>query len=172
MLLGVVAAVLLGVGLGALLMRWVGRREAPEPMAARRLTSVAPEVRAAPLHTRGNRPVDEVTRAEITRLLQGGRKMEAIRLLHASTDMSLLQAKARVEEWSEAIARRLIKQAYEDASDLDHAEVDEVLAEDLREILQYRGGRWRALRLLRRRTTMRLVDAWDYLESIRRVPAA
>ncbi|MGH1565089.1 hypothetical protein [Mumia sp. DW29H23] len=170
MLLAVIAAVLSGVAIGALLMWWGGRRETPEPVAARRLTPVAPELKHAKLNTRGNRPVDEVTRSEITRLLESGRKMEATRLLHASTDMSLLQAKARVEEWSEAVERRLIERAYADASNLDHAEVDSDLADDLRRLLAFRWGRWRALKLLRRRTTMRLVDAWDYLSSLRGTP--
>ncbi|WP_370615061.1 hypothetical protein [Mumia sp. Pv 4-285] len=172
MLVAVVAAVLSGIAIGALLMWWTGRREPPEPIAARHLTPIAPEVRQATLWTQGNRPVDQVTRAEISRLLESGRKMEAIRLLHGSTNLSLLAARSRVDEWSVLIERRLIQQAYDDASDLDHAEVDETLAGDLREIAQFRWGRWRALKLLRRRTTMRLVDAWDYVETLHRRPTA
>ncbi|KAA1418094.1 hypothetical protein FE697_019780 [Mumia zhuanghuii] len=172
MLVAVIAAVLSGVAIGALLMWWTGRRETPEPLAARQLAPVAPEVRQATLWTQGNRPVDLATRSEISRLVEGGRKMEAIRLLHASTNLSLLAARSKVDEWSVAIERRLIQRAYEDASELDHAEVDETLAADLQEIAQFRWGRWRALKLLRRRTTMRLVDAWDYAANLGRPPTA
>ncbi|MFD1827226.1 MULTISPECIES: hypothetical protein [Mumia] len=168
MLLAAFAALLCGIALGGVLVWWSSRREPPEPVTGRRLTPIAPELKQAQLDTRGNRPVDDVTRSEITRLLQTGRKMEAIRLLHASTDMSLLQAKARVEEWSDAVERRLIAQAYADARDLAHDEIDEALADDLRELLGLRLGRWRALKLLRRRTTMRLADAFDYIDTIRR----
>jgi hypothetical protein len=35
-------------------------------------------------------------------------------------------------------------------------------------MLGFRFGRWRALKLLRRRTTMRLMDAFDYIDGLRR----
>ncbi|TNC33690.1 hypothetical protein [Mumia zhuanghuii] len=168
MVVAAFTALVCGIGIGAVVVWWASRRDPPEPVTGRVLIPVAPELAEAQLHTLGNRPLDNVTRSEITRLLQTGRKMEAVRLLHGSTDMSLLQAKARIEEWSDAVERRLIAQAYADAADLDHAEVDEVLAEDLRAMLGFRFGRWRALKLLRRRTTMRLMDAFDYIDSLRR----
>lgn len=168
MLLAALAALLCGIAIGSVVVWWASRREPPEPVTGRLLIPVAPELEKAHLQTRGNRPLDNVTRSEITRLLQTGRRMEAVRLLHASTDLSLLQAKARIEEWADAVEQRMIAQAYADAANLEHDEVDEALADELREMLQRRFGRVRALKLLRRRTTMRLADAYDYLDMLRR----
>lgn len=168
MLLAAFAALLCGIAIGSVVVWWASRRDPPEPVTGRLLIPVAPELEKAHLQTHGNRPLDNVTRSEITRLLQTGRRMEAVRLLHASTDLSLLQAKARIEEWADAVEQRMVAQAYADAAaNVEHHEIDEALADELREMLQRRFGRIRALKLLRRRTTMRLADAFEYVDTSR-----
>ncbi|WP_100415390.1 hypothetical protein [Mumia flava] len=170
MVTAVVVALVAGIALGALLV-WFSSRAAarvPEATIGRRLPAVAPGLRAGSVITSENTVVDEVTLAEMTRLLTEGKRLEATRLLHVRTGLTLLAAKSQVAEWETVLGvERATERAHAALRPLDHPEVSDAIAEQVRELLG-RGKTFKAMKLLRSRTTMRLTTAAHYIDTVRR----